>query len=93
MIELIFATIVTSLAATAVMATVAPTALGEEIPKMSKEEARASLERSEITVIDVRQPHHWEASDSKIPGAIREDPKDLSSWANKYPKDKVLLLY
>ncbi len=93
MIEIMFATIVTNLAAAAVMATVNASASSEEIPKMSKEEARPLLERSEITVIDVRQPHHLEASDSKIPGAIREDPQKISSWADKYPKDKALLLY
>ncbi len=93
MIELTIATILTSLAAAAVLATVVAAASEGEVPKMSKEEARASLDRSEITVIDVRQPHHWEASDSKIPGAIREDPKEISSWADKYPKDRALLLY
>ncbi len=65
----------------------------EEVRKMAKEEARAMLDGAEITAIDVRMPHDWDPSDVKIPGAIREDPKDVSSWADKYPKDKALLLY
>ncbi len=65
----------------------------EEAPKISKDTARSMLERSELTAIDVRMPHDWAASDVKIIGAIREDPKDIGSWANKYPKNKSLLLY
>jgi hypothetical protein len=29
----------------------------------------------------------------KIKGAVREDPKQVSSWIDKYPKDKLLVLY
>ncbi len=68
-------------------------AMPEEVRKIPKEEARVMLERLELTAIDVRMPHDWEPSEVKIPGAIREDPKDIGSWADKYPKDKALLLY
>lgn len=91
MIDLTLTGIAVSLAAVG-LATVA-TASREEVPKISKEEARSMLERSELTPIDVRLPHDWEASDVKILDAIREDPKDIDSWANKYSKDKTLLLY
>jgi hypothetical protein len=35
----------------------------------------------------------WADSDLKIKGAVREDPKVFESWANKYPKDKTIVLY
>jgi rhodanese-related sulfurtransferase len=44
-------------------------------------------------LIDVRAGKDWTESDTKIKGAVREDPKEFSSWADKYPKDKTLVLY
>ncbi len=79
--------------ATSMGAAALAAAESEEVRKMAKEEARAMLDDLEITAIDVRMPHDWDPSDVKIPGAIREDPKDVGSWADKYPKDKALLLY
>ena len=35
----------------------------------------------------------WSGSDKKIQGAVRENPADLASWINKYPKDKTLVFY
>lgn len=92
MIELTVAAILAGFAATGILATVAEVS-SEEIPKMPKRDARVLLERSEIVAIDVRMPNDWEASDSKIREAVREDPQDIGSWAEKYPKDKALVLY
>ncbi len=92
MIDLILTGITAGLTASVGLAAVTA-ASPEEIHKIPKDKARSMLERSELTAIDVRMPHDWEASDVKIFGAIREDPKDVGSWANKYPKDKALLLY
>ena len=38
-------------------------------------------------------PGDWAPSNTKIKGAIREDPPKVSSWMEKYPKDKTLVFY
>ncbi len=65
----------------------------ESVPRMTQEEAKSMLGNPDIIFIDVRAPHDWEASGSKIKGAVREDPSNISAWAEKYPKDKTLLFY
>ncbi len=36
----------------------------------------------------------WDNSKVKIQGAVREDPdKNVKSWAEKYSKDKTIVLY
>jgi hypothetical protein len=65
-----------------------------EVSRMTKEELKALLGSSGITILDVRAGLDWEDSEWKIPGAIREDPrKEVKSWAEKYPKEKTLVLY
>jgi hypothetical protein len=51
------------------------------------------LGRHDVTLVDVRDPISWDKSDSKIRGAVRENPEQLTAWANKYPKDKTLIFY
>jgi hypothetical protein len=61
---------------------------------VSKEELKGMLGRPDVVVIDVRQPGDLEKSTVKIKGALREDPRqDVKSWADKYPKDKTIVLY
>jgi hypothetical protein len=63
-------------------------------PRMTKEELKSLLGNPGIIVVDVRIADDWKRSDSKIKGAIREDPeKDYRTWASKYPKDKTLVFY
>jgi hypothetical protein len=64
-----------------------------EVPRMSKEELKSLLGQPDVFVLDVRTGGDWEASDRKIAGAIREDPRDASAWAAKYPKDSTIVLY
>ena len=64
-----------------------------DAPRMTKEELRAKLGDKDIVVIDVRSGHDWEGSDSKIRGAVREDPQDVTPWARKYTKEKTIILY
>ena len=65
-----------------------------EVSSMTKEELKARLGSSDITILDVRAGLDWEDSEWKIPSAIREDPrKEVKSWAEKYPKEKTLVLY
>ena len=64
-----------------------------DAPRMTKEELKAMLGNADLVIIDVRYGMDWTGSDSKIKGAVREDPEAVDSWANKYPKDKTLVLY
>ena len=61
--------------------------------RMTKEELKAMLGSQNLIIIDVRYGTDWTGSDLKIKGAVREDPKAIDSWANKYPKDKTLVFY
>ena len=61
--------------------------------KMTQEQAKSMLGNPEVIFVDVRAPKDWDASGSKIKGAEREDPSNISSWAEKYPKEKALLFY
>ena len=47
----------------------------------------------DITIIDVRFDKHWKGSDMMIKDTVREDPNDVKSWANRYSKDRLIVLY
>ncbi len=64
-----------------------------EVPRISKEEVLKMVGNPDAIIIDVRSESDWIASKAKIKGALREDPGELSSWADKYPKDRTLVLY
>jgi rhodanese-related sulfurtransferase len=65
-----------------------------QVPRMSKEELKAMLGKPDVIIIDVRQPVDLAKSTMMIKGAVREDPKqEVKSWADKYPKDKTIVLY
>lgn len=68
-------------------------ALSADVPRMTKDELNAMLGNPDLVIIDVRYGEDWTDSDLKIKGAIREDPINVKSWANKYPKNKTLVLY
>ena len=69
------------------------TALAQEISKITKEEVKEMFGNSDLIIIDVRLGRDWDGSVLKIKGAIKEDPRNVSSWIDKYPKDKVLVFY
>ena len=64
-----------------------------EAPRITKEDLKAMLGNPDWVIIDVRYGKDWTNSNLKIKGALREDPGAVDSWANKYPKDKTLVLY
>ncbi len=72
---------------------VTPFAQSGDVPRMTKEALRAVMGSPDSIIIDVRSPMDWANSDSKIKGAVREDPEAIQSWANKYPKNKTLVFY
>ncbi len=68
--------------------------VAKDAPRMTKEELKTMLGQAGVIIIDVRTEGDWEKSKGKIQGAVREDPgKDVKSWADKYSKDKTLILY
>ena len=66
----------------------------EHVPRMTQEQAKSMLGNPDIIIIDVRQPRDWDATGSKIKGAIREEPSNVAAWADKYPReqDSIVLL-
>ena len=66
-----------------------------EIPRISKEELKSMLGNPDVVVIDVRAFLDHKTSVKQIKGAVREDPDptQVKSWANKYSKDKTIVLY
>jgi len=64
-----------------------------DVPKMTTQALSAVIGKPDVIIIDVRFGRDWTDSDSKIKGAVREDPETIQSWANKYPKDKTLVFY
>jgi hypothetical protein len=73
--------------------TVGGVPVSDQMPRMSIEALKARLEFPDTIVLDVRTGWSWSTSNSKIAGAIREDPKEFSHWYDKYPKNKTLVLY
>lgn len=69
------------------------TAMAADAPRMTKEELKAQIDSSDVFIVDVRIGKDWKASEFKIKGAVKENPKDFDSWANKYPQNKILVLY
>jgi len=68
-------------------------ALANGAPRISTEELRARLGDPDLIIVDARTSGSWEESKLKIQGAVREDPKDAKSWAEKFSKDKTIVLY
>jgi rhodanese-related sulfurtransferase len=75
------------------LAVAAEAPLPQDVPRVNQEQARAVLGNPDFVILDVRKSSDWEGSDSKIQGAIREDPSNVNAWIDKYPKDKTLLFY
>jgi len=61
--------------------------------RMTQEELKGRLDDPAVVIVDVRTEGSWKASESKIRGAVREDPSAVEHWIKKYPKDKALVFY
>jgi rhodanese-related sulfurtransferase len=64
-----------------------------EADKITKEELLPLLGDPDVTIIDLRLPREWDTSDIKVKCAVREDPMKPGQWLDKYPKEKMLVLY
>ncbi len=63
-----------------------------DIPRMTKEQHKARLGDTALTIVDVRIPKDYDNSPRKIKGAVRENPMDVNFWS-PYPKDREIVLY
>ena len=74
-------------------ATIVPVALAEtdNVPRMTADQLNGMLGNPDLIIVDVR--FGWQAWGYMVKGAVREDPRDFTSWADKYPKDKTIVLY
>ncbi len=64
-----------------------------DIPRIRKEELKSMLGNPDIIILDIRSEDQWQVADKRIVRAIHEDPEEYESWADKYPKEKTLILY
>ena len=64
-----------------------------EISKIDKDGLKAMLDNPDVVILDVRTGNDWSASEFKIRGANRANPREFNNWADKYPKDKKLVFY
>jgi len=65
----------------------------EHVPRISKEKLNKLLGSPDVIILDVRLSKNWQQSETKIKGAIRRRPKLFDSWANEFPRNKMLFLY
>ena len=72
--------------------TYAVSSFADEVPRMTKEAVKEQIDNPDVTILDVRKGKSWDDSLHKIKGAIRENGKKYKKWAEKYPKDKTLIL-
>ena len=66
---------------------------GDDAPRISTDELQAMLGSADLVLLDVRTAKDWKKSDIKISGAVRVDPKDVSSWVGNYGKEQEIVLY
>ena len=68
-------------------------ASGKDVPRVDPGTLKSWLADPQVIVLDVRQPKDWQGSDKKIQGAVRQEPKEVKTWAASLPKDKKIVLY
>lgn len=68
-----------------------------EPSKLTPDQVKAKLDAGEpVTFVDVRAPKAWDASDVKIPGAIRVPPAAVEQHfaeLGAVPRDAIVVTY
>lgn len=64
-----------------------------EVPRIDKDDLREMLDSPDVFVVDLRSEEQWQNDAFKVERAVHEDRDNLSSWADKYDRDKTLILY
>jgi hypothetical protein len=65
----------------------------QNVSRMTKEDLKPLVGDPNVMVIDVRAAGDWDKDALMIQGAVREDPMQVPSWMDRYPKDKTLVFY
>ena len=65
----------------------------EAVPRISVTDAEKLMDNPDVFIIDVRKKKSWWSSTTKIHGAVREDPSQVSQWTGNYSKTSTLILY
>lgn len=64
-----------------------------KVPRISAADVEKLMDNPDVVIIDVRKNKSWWRSTTKIHGAVREDPSNVSQWIDKYSKTETLILY
>jgi hypothetical protein len=64
-----------------------------QVIKITINQLLESLDNPQLLILDVRTSGSWQASNTKIKGAVRKNPDTFDSWANDLPKNNFLVLY
>jgi len=68
-----------------------------ESSKLTPDQVKAKLDAGEpVTFLDDRSPGAWDASDAKLPGALRVPPGELERHLAELgttPKDETVVTY
>jgi hypothetical protein len=67
--------------------------LSGDAPKIKMEKLITMLGDPNLVIIDSLVGDQWATVAQKLPGAVHENPDDVESWADKYPKDKTIVTY
>jgi uncharacterized lipoprotein YajG len=64
------------------------------VPRITKEALKPLVGSPEVIIVDVRTAQDWKDAKWKIKGAVWADRyAEVSSWVEKYPKDRTFVLY
>jgi hypothetical protein len=75
------------------LAVLAVTGVCGAADQLSVEELKSMLGRPEVVVVDLRTGVEWAGSLYKVPHAVHEDATEVPSWAARYAKDAIMVLY
>jgi rhodanese-related sulfurtransferase len=64
-----------------------------DVPRIGTEELKDLLGSPDLVILDARTAKDWKKSDSKVAGAVRVDPHDVSSWEADFSKDNQTVVY
>jgi hypothetical protein len=64
-----------------------------EVPRITKEQLKDMLGKPDLVIIDSRPVEQWKYSDQMIPGTVHEDPLAVQAWAQKYDKNRKIVIY
>lgn len=73
---------------------VASVLVGCKLPRITVEEVKKRMDEGEqILFIDTRKSQDWDASDVKLPGALRIHYSELEQYLDELPRDRLIVPY